>query len=62
MERYQFEELKHRFRFWSISVRTENAIKGGEADYEKATALLLDDFRSGRIGELPERPDEITED
>ncbi len=34
--------------------------KGGEADYEKAAALLLDDFRSGRIGRITlERPTEI---
>ncbi|MDD6810577.1 MAG: ribosome biogenesis GTPase YlqF [Lachnospiraceae bacterium] len=33
--------------------------KGGEADYEKAAALLLDDFRNGRIGRITlERPDE----
>ncbi len=33
--------------------------KGQEADYEKASAIVVDDFRSGRIGritlELPER-------
>lgn len=26
--------------------------KGGELDYEKAAALLLDDFRSGRLGRI----------
>ncbi len=26
--------------------------KGGEPDYEKAAALLLDDFRSGRLGRI----------
>lgn len=31
--------------------------KGGEVDYEKGAALLLDDFRSGRIGRITlERP------
>ena len=33
--------------------------KGGEADYSKACALLIDDFRSGKLGkltlELPEK-------
>lgn len=33
--------------------------KGGEVDYEKGAAILLDDFRSGRIGRITlERPDE----
>jgi len=33
--------------------------KGGEIDYEKGALLLLDDFRSGRIGRITlERPDE----
>ena len=34
--------------------------KGAEIDYEKAAALLLDDFRSGKLGQIsletPERP------
>ncbi len=31
--------------------------KGGEADYSKAAALLIDDFRSGRLGQITlERP------
>lgn len=33
--------------------------KGGEIDYEKGALLILDDFRSGRIGRITlERPDE----
>lgn len=33
--------------------------KGGEIDYEKGALLLMDDFRSGRIGRITlERPDE----
>ena len=33
--------------------------KGGEIDYEKGALLLLDDFRSGRIGRITlERPEE----
>ena len=26
--------------------------KGQEADYEKASAIVMDDFRSGRIGRI----------
>ena len=34
--------------------------KGGEIDYEKGASLLLDDFRSGKIGRITlERPDGI---
>ncbi len=34
--------------------------KGGELDYEKGAALLMDDFRSGRIGRITlERPERI---
>lgn len=33
--------------------------KGGETDYEKGASLLLEDFRSGRIGRITlERPEE----
>ena len=33
--------------------------KGGEIDYEKAASILLDDFRSGRLGRITlEKPDE----
>ena len=33
--------------------------KGGELDYSKAAALLLDEFRSGTIGHITlERPEE----
>lgn len=39
--------------------------KGQEADYEKASFIVMDDFRSGRIGritlELPEMTEEIEE-
>ena len=35
--------------------------KGGEVDYEKGAALVLEDFRSGRIGRISlERPGDIT--
>ncbi|MCH5249366.1 MAG: ribosome biogenesis GTPase YlqF [Lachnospiraceae bacterium] len=34
--------------------------KGGEIDYEKAASILLDDFRSGRLGRITlEKPDEV---
>ncbi len=26
--------------------------KGGELDYDKAAALLIDDFRSGKLGRI----------
>ncbi len=35
-----------------IAVRRGCLIKGGEPDYEKAANLLLDDFRSGRLGRI----------
>ena len=39
-------------RFWRRSPETEKCIKGDEPDIRKAAALLLDDFRSGRIGRI----------
>ena len=36
--------------------------KGGETDFEKGAALVLDDFRSGRIGRISlERPEDVAE-
>lgn len=32
--------------------------KGGEPDYSKAAALIIDDFRSGKLGNITlERPE-----
>ena len=37
-------------------------LKGEELDYRKAAALLMDDFRSGRIGKITlERPEALDE-
>lgn len=37
--------------------------KGAEIDYEKAAALLLDDFRSGKLGQISlETPQELSSD
>ncbi len=37
--------------------------KGAETDYEKAAALLLDDFRSGKLGQISlETPDKLSLD
>ncbi|MDO5702311.1 MAG: ribosome biogenesis GTPase YlqF [Lachnospiraceae bacterium] len=43
-----------------IALRRGCLIKGGAPDTEKASALLLDDFRTGRLGRMTlERPGEV---
>ena len=40
-----------------IAIKRGCLIKGGEADMERAAGLLLDDFRSGKLGRISlERP------
>ncbi|MDE7017223.1 MAG: ribosome biogenesis GTPase YlqF [Lachnospiraceae bacterium] len=70
---YYKEELTKRYQFvqeeWTpletLAQICENRKcykKGGEPDFEKGASLLLDDFRSGRIGRITlERPGQITE-
>ena len=43
--------LTAQFRFHSCEVR-KCYKKGQEIDYEKASAIVVDDFRSGRIGRI----------
>ena len=60
VERYQFsEELEAPLQVYEHICESRKCYKkGGEIDYEKGALLLLDDFRSGRIGRITlERPD-----
>lgn len=60
--RYQIEELDGKENFQVLSMIADNRkclLKGGEPDCEKAAAILLDDFRAGRLGRITlERPTE----
>ena len=58
-ERYEVnEEREINDRIFEIAKNRKCLQKGGEVDYSKACALLIDDFRSGKLGritlELPE--------
>lgn len=57
-ERYSVDETKKDSDILIEIAENRRCIKsGGEADYEKAAKLLLDEFRSGRLGRLTlERP------
>lgn len=57
-ERYSVDETKKDSDILIEIAENRRCIKsGGEADYEKAAKLLLDEFRSGRLGRLSlERP------
>lgn len=56
LERYQIEEDGRTFTAQEVmEMVCENRKcykKGQEPDYEKAAALVVDDFRSGRIGRI----------
>ncbi|MCD7957897.1 MAG: ribosome biogenesis GTPase YlqF [Lachnospiraceae bacterium] len=56
--RYQIEEAQDSVKLLADIARVRGCLKkGGEPDYERAAAILLDDFRSGRIGRITlERP------
>ena len=61
-KRYQFEEVAEKE---ALQILEEVAklrgclIKGGELDYGKASRLLMDDFRSGKLGRITlEMPEE----
>lgn len=62
IERYQIpeeEETPHRI-LEHVCENRKCYKKGGDMDYEKGAALLLDDFRLGRIGRITlERPGEM---
>ncbi len=58
-ERYQIDEAVEPIALMGAIARSRSCLKaGGEADYGKAALLLIEDFRSGRLGritlELPE--------
>ncbi len=57
-ERYHIDEAKKNSDILIEIAENRKCIKsGGEADYEKAAKLLLDEFRSGALGKLTlERP------
>ncbi len=51
--RYDVEENEVPAKVLEGIARSRNCVqKGGEPDYSKAAALLIDDFRSGRIGKI----------
>ncbi len=55
LERYQLSEEKEMTPARTLALICENRKcykKGQEPDYEKAAALLVDDFRNGRIGRI----------
>lgn len=59
-ERYQItEEITEPLKILeNICITRKCCKKGGEVDYEKGASLLMEDFRSGRIGRITlERPD-----
>ena len=42
----------------AVAVNRKCLSKGGEPDYSKAAALIIDDFRSGKLGHITlERPE-----
>ena len=52
-ERYDIEELENPTDTLIEIAKSRNCIsKGGELDYSKAAILLIDDFRSGKLGKL----------
>lgn len=51
--RYEIEEAGKPVEILEAIARCRNCLlKGGELDYSKAAALLIDDFRSGKIGKI----------
>ena len=52
-ERYDIDEnASHTDIIMEIAKNRNCLSKGGEADYSKAAALLIDDFRGGKLGQL----------
>lgn len=52
-ERYSLDETKETLEiFDKIADYRKCLKKGGEPDYDKAASILIDDFRSGRLGRI----------
>ncbi len=52
-ERYEIEEVEDNVDLLCQIAKSRNCIgKGGELDYSKAAAVLIDDFRSGKLGKI----------
>lgn len=52
-ERYEVQEDKEITDIiFDIANNRNCVLKGGEADYSKACALVIDDFRSGKLGKI----------
>ena len=62
-ERYDVDESMESAKILeSIAVNRNCLAKGNEVSYAKAAAILMDEFRSGRLGRITlESPDEVTE-
>ncbi len=59
-ERYAIEEAEDNIELLCAIAKSRNCVsKGNELDYSKAAVLLLDDFRTGKLGKLSlEQPPE----
>ena len=52
-ERYDIEEVEDSIQILMAIAKSRNCLsKGNELDYSKAAILLIDDFRSGKLGKL----------
>lgn len=52
-ERYEVEEAQEMTdMIYEIAKNRNCMLKGGEPDYSKAAALIIDDFRSGKLGKI----------
>ncbi|MCD8156198.1 MAG: ribosome biogenesis GTPase YlqF [Clostridiales bacterium] len=52
-ERYQISEEAEAVNILEQIAQSRNCVRtGGETDYSKAAALLIEDFRSGRLGRI----------
>lgn len=52
-ERYQVEEVMENHDILMEITRVRNCVKkGGELDYSKAAVLVIDEFRSGKLGNI----------
>ena len=60
-EKYETSEEGEAYAVLEGIARSRHClVRGNELDLEKASALLLDDFRDGRLGRLTlEYPDQI---
>lgn len=58
-QRYEVSEENDIIELISaVAVNRKCLSKGGEPDYSKASALIIDDFRSGKLGHITlERPE-----